>query len=147
MAKLNNERIRAAFQPHLQAGEELRYWAYGVKQPNFFLFLALFLLAIIPGIIAIVLLTKHYLIGLTDNRFLVLEIKGVSNAEVKQITEYSLDELRGMQVKQSAGKIFTHISIDDENQPFEARFHRAFSKDNRPHAIAIGEAIALPRSS
>ncbi|MFQ5569652.1 MAG: hypothetical protein ACE5G0_08245 [Rhodothermales bacterium] len=141
MAKLNDERIQAAFQPYLQEGEELRYWAFGVKQPNIFLLILLIALAILPGIIAVFLLTKNYLIGLTDRRFLVLQIKGTSKATVKQITEYGLDEVRGMKVKTSTGGLFTHIRIDDAAKPFVAKFHRAFSKNNRPHAMAIGEAI------
>ncbi len=142
MAKLNDERIQAAFQPHLKDGETLQYWAFGVKQPNIFLLIVLIALAILPGMIAIFLLTKNYLIGLTDSRFLVLQIKSPSNETVKQVIEYSLDEVHGMKVKTSTGGIFTHIRIDDASRPFVAKFHRAFSKTNRPHAMAISEALA-----
>ncbi len=141
MAKLNDERIQAAFQPYLNEGETLRYWAFGVKQPNIFLLIFLIALAVLPGVIAVFLLTKNYLIGLTDRRLLVLQIKGISNAEVKQLMEYSLDEVRGMKVKTSTGGLFTHIRIEDAARPFVAKFHRAFSKNNRPHAMAISEAI------
>ena len=41
MAKLNDERIQAAFQPYLNEGETLQYWAFGVKQPNIFLIIVL----------------------------------------------------------------------------------------------------------
>ncbi len=85
MAKLNDERMQAAFQPYLHEGEELRHWAFGVKQPNIFLL---------------------------------------------------------MKVKTSTGGLFTHIRIDEATRPFVAKFHRAFSKNNRSHAMAISEAIA-----
>jgi len=142
MAKLNDERIQAAFQPYLNEGETLRYWAFGVKQPNMFLLIFLIALAVLPGIIAVFLLTKNYLIGLTDKRFLVLQIKGPGNAGVKQIMEYNLDEVRRMPIKTSTGGLFTHIRIEDATRPFVAKFHRAFSKNNRPHAMAISEALA-----
>lgn len=141
MAKLNDERIQAAFQPYLHDGETLRYWAFGVKQPNIFLLIFLVALAVLPGLIAVYLLTKNYLIGLTDKRFLVLQIKGPGNTTVKEITEYHLDEVRKMKVKTSTGSLFTHIRIDDPAKPFIAKFHRAFSKNNRPHAVAISEAL------
>lgn len=140
LAKLDDEKIQAAFQSYLNPGEELRNWAFGVKQPNILLILALLLLAILPGIIAIFLLTKKYLIGLTDSRLIVLRIK--MNAEVKEMTEYGLAAIRGMDVKTSTGGIFTHIKIRDAEKPFVAKFHRAFSKNNRPHAMAIAEAIS-----
>jgi hypothetical protein len=113
-----------------------------VKQPNIFLLIVLIALAVLPGIIAVFLLTKNYLIGLTDKRFLVLQIKSINNPQVKQVTEYSLAEVRGMKVKTSTGGLFTHIRIDDAAKPFVAKFHRAFSKNNRPHAVAIGEALS-----
>ena len=99
------------------------------------------LLAIIPGLIAVFLLTKSYLIGLTDQRLVVLRIKGPSNGKVKEVTEYGLDDVRAMDVKAKTGKIFTNIEIKDSAKPFKAKFHRAFSKSNRPNAVAIGEAI------
>ena len=147
MAKLTEEKIKGAFQPQLQDGEELTHWAFGVKQPNIFLIMFLFLLAILPGAIATALLTKNYLIGLTGRRFIILHIKGFSNAAPKEIIEYSLDELRNMKVHTSTGGIFTHIHIDDPNKPFKAKFHRAFSKTNRPHAMAIAEAISGPKAA
>src|SRR5687768_1774410 len=64
--------VSAAFQPYLEPGEQLRHWAYGVKQPNMLLIVGLTLLAILPGLIAVALLTKEYVVGLTDRRFLVL---------------------------------------------------------------------------
>ena len=142
MAKLTEDLIKQTFQPHLQDGEELQYVAFGVRQPNLFLIIALFACAILPGIIAVLLLTKNYLIGITDRRFIVLTIKSMTNPEVKEVTEYGLDEIKAMEVKTSTGGLFTHIEVKDEQKPFKAKFHRAFSKSNRPSAIAISDAIS-----
>ena len=86
MAKLTEETIKDTFQPHLQEGEELQQVAFGVKQPNIFLLIALIACAILPGLIAVFLLTKNYVIGLTNKRFIVLKIKSMTNSEVKEVT-------------------------------------------------------------
>ena len=70
MAKLTDEKSQEAFAAHLEEGESLQYWACGVKQPNIFLLIVLIALAILPGLIAVFLLTKNYLIGLTENGLL-----------------------------------------------------------------------------
>ena len=134
MGRLKEDQIKAAFLPHLHEGEALEYWAAGIKQPN---------LILIPllGLIASMLLTKNYLVGLTDRRLVVLQVKSLGNAEGRQIVDYSLDELGQMETKMSNGMLFTHLRIDDSEKPFAAKFHRAFSKTNRPNAMAIGEAI------
>ena len=140
MAKLDDQKIQAAFESYLNPSEELINWAFGVKQPNIVLILLLLLLAILPGIIAIFFLTRNYLVGLTDSRLIVLRIK--MNAEVKEMTEYGLAALHDMDVKTSTGGFFTHIKIRDAEKPFVAKFHRGFSKNNRPHAMAIAQAIS-----
>lgn len=140
MTKLTDDKIKLAFEQYLQGEENLKYWAFGVKQPNIFLIVLLLALFILQGIIAVFWLTKNYLIALTDNNLLVLEVASISNANVKKHTEYSLSELSG-KVSTSTGILFTKIKIDDPAKPFEAKFHRAFSKNNRPHAMAISEAI------
>lgn len=142
MAKLTSEQVEDALKTHLQSGEELKHWAFGVKQPNILVILPLFALAILPGVIATQMLTKNYIVGLTDRRLIALQVKGITNAEVKEVIEYLLDNLRPETVKASTGALFTHIKIDDEAKPFAAKFHRAFSKSNRPHAVAIAEAIS-----
>ena len=57
--------------------------------------------------------------------------------------EYNLHDLDQAKVKTSTGDLFTKIKIDDQVKPFSAKFHRAFSKNNRSHAMAIGEAITM----
>lgn len=95
MTKLTDDKIKLAFEQYLQGEENLKYWAFGVKQPNIFLIVLLLALFILQGIIAIFWLTKNYLIALTDNNLLVLEVASISNANVKKHTEYSLSELSG----------------------------------------------------
>jgi hypothetical protein len=141
MAKLTDEGIQEALAAHIQEGETLKHWGFGVKQPNMLLIIGLFCLAILPGAIAVAILTKNYLIGLTDRRFIVFQVKSMGNLDVKEITDYGLDEVRSMDVKTSTGALFTHISIKDGEKPFKAKFHRAGFKGNREHSMAIAEAI------
>ncbi|MFB3056704.1 MAG: hypothetical protein ACE1ZQ_06020 [Ignavibacteriaceae bacterium] len=95
MTKLTDDKIKLAFEQYLQGEENLKYWAFGVKQPNIFLIVLLLALFILQGIIAIFWLTKNYLIALTDNNLLELEVASISNVNVKKHTEYSLSELSG----------------------------------------------------
>lgn len=142
MAKITDNQVNEAFAPHLHEGETLKYWAYGIKQPNILLIIGLLALCILPGIIATALLTKNYFIGLTDRRLIILQVKSTNPGEIKEVTEYQLSELSNANASTSTGKLFTHIEIKDGEKPFKAKFHRAFTKSNRPSAIAIGEAIA-----
>ncbi|MCG8602054.1 MAG: hypothetical protein MI807_18065 [Verrucomicrobiales bacterium] len=142
MPKLTDEDVKAALAPQLEEGESIRHWAYGVKQPNIFLLIFLIALAVVPGIIAVFLLTKNYFLVLTDRRLLAIQVKGVKPDDIKTITEYSLAELSSENVKTSTGGLFTHIAIQEEEKPFKAKFHRAFCETNRPHAMAIAEAIS-----
>jgi hypothetical protein len=142
MAKLTDEAMKEAFKPHLLAGEEVQRVAFGVKQPNIGLIILLICLAVLPGMIAVFLLTKNYVIGLTDKRFIALQVASMSSAKVKAVLEYDLAALPGMKVATSTGGIFTHIAIADLAKPFKAKFHRAFSKTNRESAMAIAAAIS-----
>jgi hypothetical protein len=144
MAKLNDDRAKALFGPYLDQGEEIKYWAFGVKQPSLLLIIPLVVLAVLPGLIAMVLLTKNYLVGLTSkDRLLVLKL-GAGGGSVKEVSEYRLSELRNDKVTTSAGPIFTHIKIIDPAKPFRAKFHRAYGSSNRPNAMAIAAAISPP---
>ena len=126
----------ACFNPYLEPGERLRYVAYGVKQPNVLLMLLLLVLFILPGLIGIPLLTKHYLVGLTDRRFIVLPFWGSGEVNSKAIFDYRLSSLP--KVVASTGPIFTHIRILDPKKPFVAKFHRhPFGGKNRGNAMAI----------
>ena len=138
MARYKDPVVRDAFASHLERGETLQEWAYGVKQPSIWLMIPLFALAILPGAIAVALLTKEYLVGLTDRRVIVLRVKG-GKAEVQEVTTYDLDER--LSVEASSGAIFAHVTVHDEARPFKAKFHRAGAPENREHALAAAEAL------
>ena len=144
MVKLTEDLMQETLAPHLQDGETLTHWAFGIKQPNILLIVPLFALAIVPGVIAMQMLTKNYVIGLTNKRLIVLQVKSIANVELKALSEYPLDSFKATPGSYKAGKLFTHISINDADKPFKAKFHRMFSKGNRAHAEAIGEAISAP---
>ena len=139
MARFSDPNIpAAAFTSHLEPGEQLKHWAYGVKQPNMLLMLPLFVLGVLPGVIAVAMMTKEYVVGLTDRRFIALHFKG-NKIEVKEVIAYSLDNLPA--VKAATGAIFTHIKIADPAKPFAAKFHRLGMPGNREHGMAIEAAL------
>ncbi len=138
MARYKEPVITAAFAPQLQPGETLRSAAYGVKQPSIAAMIPLYLLGILPGVIAVAILTKEYLVGLTDRRVLVLRVSG-GKAEVQEVTEYGLDERPP--VTASQGSLFAHVAITDPARPFKAKFHRAGYPNNREHAISAAQAL------
>lgn len=140
MARFQDPNVpAAAFTPYLEAGEQLRHWAYGVKQPNMLLMIPLLAMGVLPGVLAITLLTKEYVVGLTDRRFIVLNFKG-KKIEVKEVIDYPLSSLPP--VKASTGPIFTHLKITDPAKPFAAKFHRLGMPGNREHAMAIEAALS-----
>jgi hypothetical protein len=140
MARFKDPNVpAAAFAPYLEPGEQLRNVAFGVKQPNLLLMLPLFALAVLPGAIAVALLTKEYVVGLTDRRLIVLRFKG-KNVQVQEVLDYRLNG-QLPQVKSSTGPVFTHIKIEDQARPFVAKFHRMGMPGNREGAMAIAAAL------
>lgn len=134
--------VAAAFQPYLQPGEQIRNIAFGVKQPSMWAMAPLFVLAILPGAIATALLTKEYLVALTDRRLIVLHFKS-SKIQVQEVFEYALHNHPPVQA--STGSVFTHIRIDDPARPFVAKFHRMGMPGNREQAMAIAAALSQPQ--
>lgn len=135
--------VAAAFHPYLQPGEQLRHVAFGIKQPSMWAMMPLFILAILPGAIATALLTKEYVVALTDRRVIVLHFKG-SQIQVQEVFEYALNYHAPAET--STGSIFTHIKIHDPAKPFVAKFHRAGMPGNREQAMAIAAALSQPPS-
>ena len=88
MARFNEQQVRDAFEPYLEPGETVERVAYGIKQPPMILIIAMYLIAVLPGAIALMLLTKEYVVALTDRRVLVLRFSG--RLKVKELIEYSL---------------------------------------------------------
>lgn len=144
MARFNDPNfVAAAFHPYLQPGEQIRNIAFGVKQPNMLAMIPLFILAVLPGIIATALLTKEYVVALTDRRVIVLRFKS-SQIQVQEVFEYALNY--HAPAVASTGPIFTHIKIQDPAKPFVAKFHRAGMPGNREQAMAIAAALSQPQS-
>ena len=137
MARLKDDQATQAFRSYLEPGEQLQHWAYGVKQPHLLLMIPLFVLGVLPGAIATALLTKNYLVGLTNRRLLVLRVK--NRLAVQEVSEYALNSLPT--VKASTGPIFTHLKISDPHRPFAAKFPRLGMPNNRQHSMAIGAAL------
>jgi hypothetical protein len=130
----------AAFDPYLGPGEQLKYIAYGVKQPNVVLILIFTAMFILPGLILVALNTKQYMVGLTGHRLIVLPLFGKGQIKIGEITSYPLDNLPP--VIASTGPLFTHIKILDPSKPFIAKFHRyAFGGKNRANAMAIAARL------
>ncbi len=141
MARFKDSNVpAAAFAPYLEPGEQLRHVAFGVKQPRPLLTLPLFALAVLPGAIAVALLAKEYVVGLTDRRLIVLYFKG-GNVRVQEVLDYRLDSGQRPRVTASTGPVFTHIEIEDAAKPFAAKFHRMGMHGNREGAMAIAAAL------
>ncbi len=138
MARYKDDLVIETITPYLQEGESLLNYAYGVKQPPIALIFVLMLLAIVPGVIAVILMTKEYVVALTDRRFIVLRVKG-AKATVNEMTEYSRSQMP--KVKAETGSIFTHLRIDDPQKPFIAKFHRMGMSENRRHSQEIAAAL------
>ena len=130
MARYKDAEVTVAIQPHLQPGERLRHWAYGVRQPH-----PLFIIFLTP--LGTALLTKEYVVALTDRRLLVFRVG--RKLRIEEITEYALGDLPT--AKTSTGALFTHIKIEDAAKPFAAKFHRLGMANNREHAAAIAAAL------
>jgi hypothetical protein len=82
--------------------------------------------------------TTHYLVALTDRRFVALRFKG-SEIKVEEAQDWPLDALPP--VKARSGGLFTHIAIADAAKPFRAKFHRLGLPGQREEAEAIVAAL------
>lgn len=140
--KPTEEMVRAAFSEYLKPGETVQQTAYGIQQPHLRLIIGLMLLCILPGLIAVAMLTKHYRVGLTNQRLIVLQTKNMKSLRVQSMLEYHLSDLQGLDVNTSVGPIFTHIKIKGGAQAFAAKFHRGYSIANRTASQGIAQAVA-----
>src|SRR5687768_3122614 len=95
MARFNDADVTELVRPHLQPGEQLKHWAYGVKQPPVYLM-------IVTTPLVTALLTKEYVVALTDRRLLVLRTKAKTRllvfrakgeTRVEEVIEYPLGRL------------------------------------------------------
>lgn len=131
--------VKAAFQPYLEPGEAVRHVAYGVKQPPIGVILPLYLIGILPGVIAVAVMTREYVVALTDRRFIALRFKG-SAIKIEEVLAWPLGALPP--VKASTGGLFTHIAIQDSAKPFAAKFHRLGMPGQREETMAMQTALA-----
>ena len=132
-------RVAAAFYPCLEPGETIHYVAYGVKQPPIWLIVLLMLPGILPGVIATALMTREYVVALTDRRFIALRFSG-SAIKVKEMLAWYLGALPP--VTTSTGGLFTHIAIADPGRPFVAKFHRLGMPGQHETAMAIAGTLS-----
>lgn len=140
MARFNDLfHVHAAFEPYLEPGEQIARVAYGMKQPPIWLIVPLLLIGILPGVIAIALMTREYVVALTDRRFIALRFSG-KQIRVEEVLDWRLGALPPLAT--STGAIFTHIAIRDPARPFVAKFHRLGMPDQREEAMAIAAALA-----
>ena len=130
--------MRAAFAPYLQPGEQLAHVANAVRQPPLWLIVILLLIGILPGVIAIAVMTKEYIVGTTDKRFIVLQFSG-GKINVQEARDWPLGALPPVTV--STGGVFTHIKVADPAKPFVAKIHRLGMPGQREEALAIGAAL------
>ncbi len=137
-ASKRHQKVLDSIAPHLDEGEQIIHAAYGVKQPHIGLIILFIALAIIPGVIAVALMTKHYLVAVTNKRVLILRVSGTM--KMKEAWTYSIGNAGG-EVTTSTGALFTHITIAGSDQPFKAKFHKAYSPENRPAAQAVAAAL------
>ncbi len=150
MSKIDDQTVPAALQQHLQPGEQLRNYAYGVKQPN--IGLILFFYLTIGGAIFVAFMTKHYIIGLTDRRLLVVSVKPgfftrCDLNKVVEVFDFPLAQLGSMKVKTSTGALFTHMRIETPARTWVAKFHRMGMSNNRQHTMAIADVLNNPHAA
>lgn len=138
--KTKDEKWRDAFAQHLDPDEQLLHVAFGVKQPHIGLIILFVALAVIPGLIVVMLMTKNYLVALTNKRLIVAQVSSSFKFKPGKMWDYDPGQPGG-EVKTSTGMIFTHISIKNPENPFKAKFHRSGSKKNREAAMAIAAVL------
>jgi hypothetical protein len=150
MSKIDDQTVPAALARHLQPGEQLRHWAYGVKQLNIGLILLFYVT--IGGALAVALMTKHYVIGLTDRRLLVVRVKAgfFTRCHLDQVVEvfdFPLHEIPRMKVKSSSGMLFSHFRIEAPNRTWVAKFHRMGMSRNHEQCAAIANVLGNPHAA
>jgi hypothetical protein len=141
MARYQDSTVTGVLVRHLYPGEQLQYWAYGVRDLSYILRVLLNLsLAILPGMIIARLFRKEYLVGLTSHRMLILRVQG-RWAYVQEITEYPRWYLPPARI---SGVIATSIRLYDPQRPFRAKFPGGGMPYNRQHAAAIAAVLLYP---
>lgn len=138
MAKITDERIAAAIQPFLEPGEQIQTNAYGFHQMSMWIMIPLILVALLPAFIAQALLTKYYMVVLTNRRILFFHCD--NKLKVKEIIEYRPGAMPPVNV--SSGMVFAVLKIADTRGAMRIKFHRSGMANNREKAVIIGNAMS-----
>jgi len=144
MSKFNDQTVVAAFQPYLQDGEFLGNAAYCVYQPPQTLGCLFALIGLLPGLIYLLcsaLLSKFYVVGLTNHNLIVLRLASRfgENIQVAEIFGYGLDQLPEIQA--TFGSLGTALKIKDPLKPFKAVFPMAGVPDNYQRGRVIANVL------
>jgi hypothetical protein len=110
--------VEAAFVPYLEPDESLEHWAYGRSGPPLVVFLPLYFLGVLPGVLARALLTTSYLVGLTERRLVVLRFRGY--LKVEESFAYALEAMPPVRSKRTF--FAATLAIDDADRPLTVRF-------------------------
>jgi len=138
MARKDKELVvRERFTQYLEPGEQIYHVGYGVKQPHIGLIILFVAIAVLPGMLVVMLMTKHYYVALTDRRLIVIQFSGKTDKNVMSFTPGQL----GGPLTTKFGGIFTHLKIDNPQQKLTMKFHRAGLPNNRPASQAICTAL------
>ncbi len=137
--KTRDEIFEDTMRPLLHPGEMLQCVALGVKTPPILLIILLMIIGVVPGVIVGLMLTKNFLVALTDRRIIVARAKGIVQTEGH--FDYQLGKIGG-KVTVKAGSVFTHITVEHPELPWKAKFHRSGSPNNKASALAIAEAFS-----
>jgi hypothetical protein len=125
MFRISDEEIVNALQPHLQPGEPLRNYAIGYQLP---------LWQQLLGPLFLVLLSKFYMVALTDRRLLLVRFKEKVH-KIKSVKEYRLSQITNIRTK--TGLLHTFLTVEVPNESFSCKFHRNTVRNNRPKALAL----------
>ncbi|MBT0956391.1 hypothetical protein IV417_03250 [Alphaproteobacteria bacterium KMM 3653] len=145
--KLSPQMMEDVLCEYLEPGESLRHMGYAVNPPNLLIVLPLFVLAVLPGAIAYQVMMKHYIVGTTDSRLIAVRFKPswkaltVKAKEMADVVAVPFAQLSAAKTKARVGKIFTVIRSKDLSPVLHLKFHRAYSKTNRPESAAMVEQI------
>ena len=141
MSKFNDQTVVAAFQPYLQSEEFLGNAAYCIKRPPELIGCLISLLGMLPDILFRSLLSKYYVVGLTNRRLIVLRLASRfgGNIRAAEVLAYSLDQLPEIQA--NFGAFATGLVIKDPARPFKVVFPMAGVPDNHKRGRMIANKL------
>jgi hypothetical protein len=152
VAKPSDSDFYQSVQPHLLLGEQVKHFGYGVEQPVLWLTVLLYVVLLgVPGYFVVGLLTRHYVLALTDARLLVVRVKGglfEISFEPTEVKAYLFEELAALPIEAAVGSKTVRLQIGDPlAKPLIVRFHRAASPGNRTNTVAIATALGTLKAS